>query len=69
MRKQWYEKYIGYCFSDNGQEVILEDIGQYADGRYCYQLAERQADGTYKRYITDYGVFRKIAKQTALPRI
>lgn len=67
MKRQWYEKYIGYCFTNNGKEVILEDVYFYEDGRKCYELSEKQADGTYKRYITDYKGFRSIAKQTALP--
>lgn len=25
-RRVWYAKYIGYCFTDNGEEVILEDV-------------------------------------------
>ena len=68
MAREWYEKYIGYCFSDNGKEVILEDIYNFEDGRKCYQLVEKKEDGTYKRYITDYSVFKGIAKQTSLPR-
>lgn len=68
MSKQWYEKYIGYCFNDNGKEVILNDITEYEDGRKCYDLSEKQEDGTYKNYITDYQTFKLIAKQTALPK-
>lgn len=68
MRREWYEKYIGYCFTDNGKEVILEDVCIYEDGRKCYELSEKQDDGTYRRYITDYQSFKLIAKQTSLPR-
>ena len=64
-KKQWYEKYIGYCFNDNGKEVILEDIFSYEDSRKGYQLFEKE---TNKRYITDYQTFKTIAKQTNLPK-
>lgn len=62
---EWYEKYIGYSFNDNGQEVILEDIYSYEDGRKCYQLYYPE---TEKRCITDYKGFMEIRRQTALPR-
>lgn len=64
-KREWYEKYIGYCFNDNGNECILEDIFTYEDGRKCYQLFYPE---TEHRTITDYKVFKGIAKQTDLPR-
>lgn len=30
-RRVWYAKYIGYCFTDNGEEVILEDVFYWED--------------------------------------
>lgn len=62
--RQWYEKYIGYCFNDNGTEVILKDVFNYEDGRRGYELHEPK---TGRWYITDYSVFKKIAKQNDLP--
>ena len=67
-KREWYEKYIGYAFSNNGKETILEDICNFEDGRKCYQVSEKQEDGSYKRYICDYSTFKDIAHQTALPR-
>lgn len=65
MTKQWYEKYIGYCFSDNGKEVILQDIFRYEDGKKGYELYYPAAKETC---ITDYKVFKQITKQTVLPK-
>lgn len=67
-KKQWYEKYIGYCFNNNGKETILNDIYVYEDGRKCYDLSEKQKDGTYNNYICDYKTFKEIVKQTVLPK-
>ena len=64
--REWYEKYIGYCFNDNGVEVILEDILTYEDGSKCYQV--RRADNG-RRSICPYSVFKDIAKQTRLPKL
>ena len=30
-KRVWYAKYIGYCFTDNGKEVILEDVFYWED--------------------------------------
>ena len=64
-RKGWYEKYIGYCFTDNGKEVILDDIYRYEDGRLCFEMHYPKEE---KAFITDYKGFMRIRKQTALPR-
>ena len=63
--KEWYEKYIGYCFNDNGKDCILQDIYNYEDGRKCYDLFYPE---TKTSCITDYKVFKKIAKGTVLPK-
>lgn len=65
MRRGWYEKYIGYCFNDGGEEVILDDIYNYEDGRLCFEMHYPKSG---KRFITDYRGFMAIRKQTVLPR-
>ena len=62
---QWYEKYVGYCFTDNGQEVILEDVFRYENGKTGYQL---YCPATNKRVLVDYQEFMRVRKQTDLPR-
>ena len=64
MRK-WYEKYVGYCFTDNGQEVILEDVFRYENGKTGYQLYYPAIN---KRVLVDYQEFMRVRKQTDLPR-
>lgn len=69
-RRTWYEKYIGYCFTDNGQEVILEDVFYWEDEngrnkRTGYQLFY---PATGRTVMTDYSGFMQIRKQTCLPR-
>lgn len=65
MRRGWYEKYIGYCFNDNGKEVILDDVCKYEDGHLCFFMHERE---TGKAFNADYKVFMEIRRQTNLPR-
>lgn len=65
MKKQWYEKYIGYCFNDNGREVILDDVYEYEDGRKCYEM---HYPDTGEGFITGYREFMRIRKQTDLPK-
>ena len=64
-RKQWYEKYIGYCFNDNGREVILDDVFEYEDGRKCFEWHYTD-DGS--SFICDWKVAREIKNQTNLPK-
>lgn len=69
-RRAWYAKYIGYCFTDNGKEVILEDVFYWEDEngkskRTGYQLYYPDANS---RVFTDLSEMRRIAMQTNLPR-
>ena len=65
MAIKWYEKYIGYCFNDNGNDCILTDITIYEDGRKCYFVEYPKT----KTFATmDYKSFKLIAKQTDLPK-
>jgi hypothetical protein len=68
MKNEWYEKYIGYCFTDNGKEVILNNIYTYENGKKCYEMKEKQSNGTYETYICDWKTFKNIAHQTVLPK-
>lgn len=63
-KKEWYEKYIGFSFNDDGREVILKDTYRYEDGRKCYEL---YYPDTKETCITDYAVFKKIVDGTVLP--
>lgn len=68
--RTWYAKYIGYCFSDDGQEVILEDIFYFEDEngknqRTGYQLYYPATD---ERVLTDLTEMKRIANQTNLPK-
>lgn len=68
-KRTWYEKYIGYCFTDNGREVILEDVFYFEDEngknkRTGYQI---YYPDTNERIMTDLSGFRPIARQTWLP--
>lgn len=63
-KRIWYAKYIGYCFNDDGQEVVLEDVFRWEDGRTGYELRYPK---TGKRVLTDLGEMRRIARQTNLP--
>ena len=68
-KRVWYEKYIGYCFTDNGREVILEDVFYWEDEngknkRTGYQI---YYPDTGERIMTDLSGFSPIAKQTWLP--
>jgi hypothetical protein len=69
MKKLWYEKYIGYCFSNNGKEVVLNNVYKREDGSICYDLSEKQEDGKYRAYTANYKSFREIVKQTNIPRV
>ena len=64
-KRQWYEKYIGYCFNDNGRECVLTNIFSYEDGKRGYELYYNDNN---QNCITDYKVFKAIAKQTNLPK-
>ena len=54
-QRKWYEKYIGYCFNDNGK---ISGTG--------YEM--RYTDNN-ESFICDYKVFKDIIEQTDLPRI
>lgn len=64
-----YEKWIGYCFYDDitKKEVILENITTYSCGRNCYEMSEKQSDGTYIDYICDFAKFKQIWNGTTKP--
>lgn len=69
-RRVWYAKYIGYCFTDNGEEVILEDVFYWEDEkgknkRTGYQLYYPSRNETI---FTDLSGIKRIARQTVLPR-
>lgn len=68
---KWYEKYIGYCFNDNGREVVLEDIFYYEDdnGKISGTGYEMRYTDNNESFICDYKVFKDIIGQTDLPRI
>lgn len=68
--RTWFAKYIGYCFSDNGKEVVLKDVFYWEDengknrrtGYELYYPAEKRT------ILTDLTEMRRIAQQTVLPR-
>lgn len=62
-KKQWYEKYMGYCFNYDGREVVLEDVYEYEDGRKCFQFSSQDGD-----FICDYKLMKYIKNQTVLPK-
>lgn len=68
-RRVWYAKYIGYCFTDNGEEVILEDVFtgkmKRKNKRTGYQLYYPSRNETV---FTDLSGMKRIARQTVLPR-
>ena len=69
-KRIWYAKYIGYCFTDNGREVILEDVFYWEDEkgrnqRTGYQLYYPDIG---ERILTDLSEMRRIARQTVLPK-
>ena len=69
-KRVWYAKYIGYCFTDNGKEVILEDVFYWEDEngkdkKTGYQLYYPE---TNKRVLTDLSEMKRIARQTVLPK-
>lgn len=69
-RRVWYAKYIGYCFTDNGEEVVLEDVFYWEDEkgenkRTGYQLYYPAKNETV---FTDLSGMKRIARQTVLPR-
>lgn len=68
--RKWYEKYIGYCFNDNGREVVLQDIFYYENenGKITSTAYEMKYTDTNEVFTCDYKVFREIAKQTNLPK-
>jgi len=65
MRRGWYEKYIGYCFNDDGREAVLDDVWRFENGRLCFQMHYPET-GEYQ--VMDYKSFMEIRKQTVLPR-
>ena len=69
-RRRWYEKYIGYCFTDNGKEVILEEVFYWVDenGKNKGTGYTMFYPATGDRVVMDYTSFMKIRKQTCLPR-
>lgn len=74
-RRVWYAKYIGYCFTDNGEEVILEDVF-YEDMFYWEDEKGKNKRTWYQLYypsrnetvFTDLSGMKRIARQTVLPR-
>lgn len=68
--RKWYEKYIGYCFNDNGREVVLEDIFYYEDenGKITGTAYQMRYTDNNESFDCDYQVFKKIADQTNLPK-
>ena len=69
-KRVWYAKYIGYCFTDNGKEVILEDVFYWEDEngknkKTGYQLYYPE---TNERVLTDLLEMKRIARQTVLPK-
>lgn len=69
-KRVWYAKYIGYCFSDNGQEVILKDVFYWEDEnrkneRTGYELYYPK---TGEWAYVDSKEMRRIARQTVLPK-
>ena len=65
MKKAWYEKYIGYCFNDDGKECILEDVVKYEDGSMCYMVYYPE-NGNY--VDMHWACFKNIAHNTNLPK-
>lgn len=68
--RKWYEKYIGYCFNDNGREVILEDIYYYENenGKITGSAYEMRYVDNGETFNCDWEVFKEIANQTNLPK-
>nr|DAG70870.1 MAG TPA: hypothetical protein [Caudoviricetes sp.] len=69
-KRVWYAKYIGYCFTDNGKEVVLEDVFYLKDKngknkKIIYQLFYPE---TNKMVFTDLSEMKRIARQTVLPK-
>lgn len=69
-KRIWYAKYIGYCFTDNGREVVLEDVFYWED-----EKGKNKVTGYQLRYLdndevvfTDLSEMRRIARQTVLPK-
>lgn len=69
-KRIWYAKYIGYCFTDNGREVVLEDVFYWED-----EKGKNKCTGYQLRYLdndevvfTDLSEMRRIARQTVLPK-
>ena len=69
-RRRWYEKYIGYCFNDNGKEVVLEEVFYWVDenGKKKGTGYEMFYPATGMRVVMDYNSFMRIRNQTCLPR-
>lgn len=69
MKRAWYEKYIGYCFNDDGKEVILDGICCFQDenGKNKRTAYELYYPATNESVIVDYKEFMRIRKQTNLP--
>ena len=69
-KRTWYEKYIGYCFTDNGRECILEDVFYWEDenGRNKRTGYQMFYPDTEEVLFTDYSGFMQIRKQTCLPK-
>ena len=69
-KRVWYAKYIGFCFNDNGEEVVLKDIFYWEDenGKNKRTGYELHYPATNKYVYADLSEMRRIAKQTNLPR-
>ena len=69
-RRRWYEKYIGYCFTDNGKEAVLEEVFYWVDenGKNKGTGYTMFYPATGERAVMDYTSFMQIRKQTYLPR-
>ena len=69
-RRKRYEKYVGYCFTDDGKEVVLEEVFYWVD-----ENGKKKGTGytmfypaVGERVVMDYTSFMRIRKQTCLPR-
>ena len=69
-KRTWYEKYIGYCFNDNGREAILNDVFYWEDenGKNRRTGYEMYYPKTNEWSLIGYKQFMEIKKQTCLPK-
>lgn len=68
-KRVWYAKYIGYCFTDNGKEVILTDVFYWENenGKNKRTGYELYYPATNERVYTNLSEMKRIARQTVLP--